>query len=75
MDKSANNPNDDVCAANDAEQALLRLRLEALSTRFASENMQTMLDFDQLANDGLSDNAGNLLSQMGNIAMLDRLKS
>lgn len=56
----------------DADQAALRQRLDELVTRFAAQNMQAMLDFDHLANDGLSESKGNLLWKEGSVSLLDR---
>lgn len=56
----------------DADQAALRRRLEELVTRFATQNMQAMLDFDHFANDGLSGSKGNLLWKKGSVSLLDR---
>lgn len=57
---------------DDTEQAVLRLRLEALVTRFGSKNLQDMLDFDHLADDGLSNGAARLPPQMGECLSPDR---
>ncbi len=57
---------------DDAEQASLRLRLEALVTRFASRSLQDMLDFDHLTDDGLSNGAAKLPPQIGDCSPLDR---
>jgi len=72
MDPSKEKLNDALALKNDAQQMSLRLRLDALVTRFAAGNMQAMLDFDHLANDGLTDSKGNLLSQMGRFSLLNR---
>lgn len=72
MDPNTEKLDDSVDLESEAQQIALRQRLEALVTRFASESIQAMLDFDHLANDGLSDAKGNLLSHMGTISILDR---
>jgi len=56
----------------EAEQAFFGLRLEAMVKRLASKNMQEMLDFDHLANEGLSSGAERLLLQKADLSLLDR---
>ena len=55
----------------EADQAALRQRLDQLVTRFAAQNMQAMLDFDHLANDGLSDARGNLVWKKDGGSLID----
>ncbi len=54
------------------DKAALGRRLGLLVSRFAAASYQDMVDFDHLANDGLSDHKGSLLSQMGTFTLLDR---
>lgn len=56
----------------EAEQAFFGLRLEAMVTRLASKNMQEMLDFDHLADEGLSGGPERLLPQKADLSLLDR---
>lgn len=62
-------------ATPEEDQAALGRRLGLLISRFAAANYQDMVDFDHLANDGLSDDKGNLLFQMGTFTLLDRSAS
>lgn len=59
-------------ATAEEDQAALGRRLGLLISRLTAANYKDMVDFDHLANDGLSDDKGNLLSQMGTFTLLDR---